>query len=40
MALRLAARAHVLETGRVVLSGEGAKLLEDPRVTQAYLGQT
>ena len=39
LALRLAARAHVLETGRIVLSGRGAELLDDPRVTQAYLGQ-
>jgi branched-chain amino acid transport system ATP-binding protein len=36
--LRLAAQAHVLETGRIVLSGSGAALLDDPAVQQAYLG--
>ena len=39
LALKLAARAHVLETGRIVLSGSGAELLDDPRVAEAYLGQ-
>lgn len=38
LALRLADRAHVLETGRLVLSGTGAALLDDPRVMAAYLG--
>lgn len=36
--LKLAARAYVLENGRVVLSGTGAELLADPAVKQAYLG--
>jgi branched-chain amino acid transport system ATP-binding protein len=36
--LHLAARAHVLDTGRIVLSGSGAALLNDPAVKQAYLG--
>jgi branched-chain amino acid transport system ATP-binding protein len=36
--LRIAARAHVLENGRIVLSGSGSELLEDPRVQAAYLG--
>jgi len=36
--LKLADRAYVLETGRVVLEGTGAELLTDPRVQQAYLG--
>lgn len=36
--LKLAARAYVLENGRVVLSGSGAELLADPAVKQAYLG--
>jgi branched-chain amino acid transport system ATP-binding protein len=36
--LRLAAEAHVLETGRIVLSGSGTALLNDPAVQQAYLG--
>ncbi|MBC8010503.1 MAG: ABC transporter ATP-binding protein [Burkholderiales bacterium] len=38
LALRLAHRAAVLETGRVVLEGTGAELLKDPRVREAYLG--
>jgi branched-chain amino acid transport system ATP-binding protein len=38
LALRLAHRAAVLETGRVVLEGTGAELLKDPRVRAAYLG--
>jgi branched-chain amino acid transport system ATP-binding protein len=37
-ALRLADRAYVLESGRVVLEGEGVRLLEDDRVRSAYLG--
>jgi branched-chain amino acid transport system ATP-binding protein len=36
--LKLADRAHVLENGRIVLSGTGAALLDDPGVQQAYLG--
>jgi branched-chain amino acid transport system ATP-binding protein len=38
MALRLAARAYVLETGKVALSGAGQELLGDPRVRETYLG--
>ena len=38
MALRLATRAYVLETGTVILSGAGQELLGDPRVKAAYLG--
>ena len=38
MALRLADRAYVLETGRVVLEGNGADLLQNAHVQQAYLG--
>ncbi|MCL4425458.1 MAG: ABC transporter ATP-binding protein [Firmicutes bacterium] len=37
-ALAVARRAYVLETGRVVLSGTGVDLLQEPRVRQAYLG--
>ena len=37
-ALRLSHRAYVLETGRVVLSGAGAALLEDDQLKAAYLG--
>ena len=38
-ALRLADRAHVLELGRVVMSGPAAELANDPRIVEAYLGQ-
>jgi branched-chain amino acid transport system ATP-binding protein len=38
MALRLASRAYVLETGTVALSGTGHELLGDPRVRATYLG--
>jgi branched-chain amino acid transport system ATP-binding protein len=37
-ALELAHRAYVLETGRIVLEGEGASLLNNPYVKKAYLG--
>jgi branched-chain amino acid transport system ATP-binding protein len=37
-ALRVAHRAYVIETGRLVLSGTGAELLHDPQVREAYLG--
>ncbi len=37
-ALRIAQRGYVLETGKIVLTGTGAALLDDPRVVQAYLG--
>jgi branched-chain amino acid transport system ATP-binding protein len=36
--LRIAHRAYVLETGRVVLSGTGEKLLAEDHVKKAYLG--
>jgi branched-chain amino acid transport system ATP-binding protein len=38
MALNVAHRAYVLETGRIVLSGPAKELLESPRVKEAYLG--
>ncbi|MCS7242267.1 MAG: ABC transporter ATP-binding protein [Candidatus Caldatribacterium sp.] len=38
-ALEIAHYAYVLETGRVVLEGEGKRLLEDERVRKAYLGE-
>jgi branched-chain amino acid transport system ATP-binding protein len=38
MALRIASRAYVLETGSVMLSGTGRELLGDARVKEAYLG--
>ena len=39
LALRLAQRGYVLETGNLVLEGKGEELLDDERVTKAYLGQ-
>jgi len=38
LALRIASRAYVLETGRITLAGTGPELLGDPRVKAAYLG--
>jgi branched-chain amino acid transport system ATP-binding protein len=38
LALRLAQRAYVLESGRVVLEGNAQELLHDSRVRTAYLG--
>ena len=38
MALSVADRAYVLETGRVVMDGTGAELLTNERVRNAYLG--
>ena len=39
MALSIASRAYVLETGNVALQGPAAELLEDPQVKAAYLGR-
>ncbi len=39
MALSIANRAYVLETGEVVLSGIAADLAQDPEVRKAYLGE-
>ncbi len=38
-ALEIADHGYVLETGRLVLEGEGQKLLRDERVKEAYLGE-
>ena len=38
LALQLAHRGYVLDTGRVVASGTGAQLLGNPEVKKAYLG--
>ncbi|NPV71480.1 MAG: ABC transporter ATP-binding protein [Firmicutes bacterium] len=38
-ALRLAARAYVMQTGRVVMSGTGREMLANPEVQDAYLGK-
>ncbi len=37
-ALKIAGYGYVLETGRVILEGPGAELLEHPRLKDAYLG--
>jgi len=39
VALKVADRAYVLETGRIILSGKAADLLQDRQVTRAYLGR-
>jgi branched-chain amino acid transport system ATP-binding protein len=39
VALKVADRAYVLETGRIILSGNAADLLQDRQVTRAYLGR-
>ncbi len=38
MALSVAHRAYVLETGNITMSGDAHELLDDPRVQKAYLG--
>ena len=38
MALSIADRAYVLETGRIVMSGTAKEMWEDERVQKAYLG--
>jgi branched-chain amino acid transport system ATP-binding protein len=39
MALQLASRAYVMETGRITLEGPARELVNDPHVRQAYLGR-
>ena len=38
MALEIANRAYVMETGKIVLSGTGEELISSPLVSKAYLG--
>ena len=38
MALSIADRGYVLETGKIIMEGKGKELLVDPRVKAAYLG--
>ena len=38
LSLAIADRAYVLETGRVVMSGDAKTLAKDPRIKEAYLG--
>jgi branched-chain amino acid transport system ATP-binding protein len=39
MALAVAQRAYVIETGAIVLSGTAAELADNPEVRRAYLGE-
>ncbi|MDE2514538.1 MAG: ABC transporter ATP-binding protein [Rhodospirillales bacterium] len=39
MALSIAHRAYVLQTGQVVLSGTAAEMRENPLIREAYLGE-
>jgi branched-chain amino acid transport system ATP-binding protein len=38
LALSIADRGYVMETGRIVLSGSAKELIDDPEVRRAYLG--
>ncbi len=38
LALRLASRAYVMETGRIILEGPAPDLLRNPDIRRAYLG--
>lgn len=38
LALRIADRAYVLDSGRITMSGTGAELLAHPEIRKAYLG--
>ncbi len=39
MALEVADRAYVIQTGNIVLSDTAKKLLDDPKMKEAYLGE-
>jgi branched-chain amino acid transport system ATP-binding protein len=39
-ALKIADYAYLLETGRIVLEGTGERLLNNPKIKQAYLGES
>lgn len=38
MALKIANRAYVLETGRIALGGTAEEIMNDPKVVESYLG--
>ncbi|HEY9397757.1 MAG TPA: ABC transporter ATP-binding protein [Burkholderiales bacterium] len=40
LALQLAARAYVMESGSITLSGDAKQLARDPKVRAAYLGES
>ena len=39
MALRIANKAYVLETGKITMQGSGKELLENESIKEAYLGK-
>jgi len=39
MALQVADKAYVLETGNITITGTGQELLADERIKEAYLGK-
>ena len=39
LALEVASRGYVMESGNITLAGDSAKLLADPKVREAYLGE-
>jgi len=39
LALEVAHRGYVMESGTIALAGSAQALLEDPRVKEAYLGE-
>jgi branched-chain amino acid transport system ATP-binding protein len=39
LALEVSSRGYVMETGLITLSGPARKLLVDPKVRAAYLGE-
>lgn len=39
LALEVSSRGYVMESGSITLHGESARLLENPQVRQAYLGE-
>ena len=39
LALEVAARGYVMESGNITLAGNSGQLLADPKVREAYLGE-
>ena len=39
LALEVASRGYVMESGSIGLAGDARSLLENPRVREAYLGE-
>jgi branched-chain amino acid transport system ATP-binding protein len=39
LALELAHRGYVMESGEISLAGKASELLDNPRVREAYLGE-